>query len=70
MRHAAQCVGRCMRGKTDYGIMCLADKVKLSSWKAGPALFNFRRQTIEIKYVPLQVRIMEMLLTLLYAEFF
>ncbi len=27
MRHAAQCVGRCMRGKTDYGIMCFADKV-------------------------------------------
>ena len=27
MRHAAQCLGRCMRGKTDYGIMVLADKV-------------------------------------------
>jgi Rad3-related DNA helicase len=27
MRHAAQCLGRCMRGKTDYGIMILADKV-------------------------------------------
>lgn len=26
MRHAAQCVGRCMRGKTDYGIMVFADK--------------------------------------------
>nr|CAG4636787.1 EOG090X01B4 [Ceriodaphnia reticulata]SVE72778.1 EOG090X01B4 [Ceriodaphnia reticulata] len=26
MRHAAQCLGRCMRGKTDYGIMILADK--------------------------------------------
>nr|SVE74026.1 EOG090X01B4 [Daphnia barbata] len=26
MRHAAQCLGRCMRGKTDYGIMVLADK--------------------------------------------
>ncbi|XP_076318651.1 general transcription and DNA repair factor IIH helicase subunit Xpd isoform X3 [Tachypleus tridentatus] len=26
MRHAAQCVGRAMRGKTDYGIMCFADK--------------------------------------------
>ncbi|XP_063600558.1 general transcription and DNA repair factor IIH helicase subunit XPD-like [Penaeus indicus] len=26
MRHAAQCVGRVMRGKTDYGIMLFADK--------------------------------------------
>lgn len=26
MRHAAQCVGRAMRGKTDYGIMVFADK--------------------------------------------
>jgi len=27
MRHAAQCVGRVIRGKTDYGIMIFADKV-------------------------------------------
>ncbi|ODM91164.1 TFIIH basal transcription factor complex helicase XPD subunit [Orchesella cincta] len=26
MRHAAQCVGRVLRGKTDYGIMIFADK--------------------------------------------
>ena len=26
MRHAAQCVGRAMRGKTDYGVMVFADK--------------------------------------------
>lgn len=26
MRHAAQCVGRVIRGKTDYGIMIFADK--------------------------------------------
>ncbi|KAF2350788.1 DNA helicase (DNA repair) Rad3 type [Trinorchestia longiramus] len=26
MRHAAQCVGRAMRGKTDYGILLFADK--------------------------------------------
>ncbi|KAL7648131.1 UNVERIFIED_CONTAM: hypothetical protein RMT77_000032 [Armadillidium vulgare] len=26
LRHAAQCVGRAMRGKTDYGIMIFADK--------------------------------------------
>ncbi|VDM22076.1 unnamed protein product [Hydatigera taeniaeformis] len=27
MRHAAQCLGRAIRGKSDYGIMILADKV-------------------------------------------
>jgi DNA excision repair protein ERCC-2 len=27
MRHAAQCVGRVLRGKTDYGLMVFADKV-------------------------------------------
>lgn len=26
MRHAAQCVGRVLRGKSDYGVMCFADK--------------------------------------------
>ena len=31
MRHAAQCVGRAMRGKTDYGIMVFADKVRSNS---------------------------------------
>lgn len=29
MRHAAQCVGRVIRGKTDYGIMVFADKVRM-----------------------------------------
>lgn len=29
MRHAAQCVGRAIRGKTDYGIMVFADKVTI-----------------------------------------
>lgn len=28
MRHAAQCVGRVLRGKTDYGLMIFADKVR------------------------------------------
>lgn len=32
MRHAAQCVGRAIRGKTDYGLMVFADKV----WVQGP----------------------------------
>eukprot|EP00045_Choanoeca_perplexa_P011543 m.123024 g.123024 ORF g.123024 m.123024 type:complete len:110 (-) comp15669_c1_seq2:234-563(-) len=30
MRHAAQCVGRAIRGKTDYGIMCFADQVNMA----------------------------------------
>jgi len=30
MRHAAQCVGRVLRGKTDYGLMIFADKVRLA----------------------------------------
>lgn len=29
MRHAAQCVGRAIRGKTDYGLMIFADKVRV-----------------------------------------
>lgn len=28
MRNAAQCVGRVLRGKTDWGLMVFADKVK------------------------------------------
>lgn len=35
MRHAAQCVGRALRGKTDYGIMCFADKRFCRSDKRG-----------------------------------
>ncbi|CAN8032100.1 unnamed protein product [Ixodes persulcatus] len=31
MRHAAQCVGRALRGKTDYGIMIFADK-RFARW--------------------------------------
>ena len=27
MRNAAQCVGRVLRGKTDWGLMIFADKV-------------------------------------------
>ncbi|KAI8868408.1 DNA repair helicase [Ramicandelaber brevisporus] len=42
MRHAAQCVGRVLRGKTDYGLMVFADKryarqdkqIKLPRWIA------------------------------------
>lgn len=34
MRHAAQCVGRAIRGKTDYGLMVFADKVGLRA--SGP----------------------------------
>lgn len=35
MRHAAQCVGRAIRGKTDYGIMLFADKRYSKSDKKG-----------------------------------
>lgn len=35
MRHAAQCVGRVLRGKTDYGIMIFADKRFARSDKKG-----------------------------------
>ncbi|MEQ2206489.1 General transcription and DNA repair factor IIH helicase subunit XPD [Xenoophorus captivus] len=33
MRHAAQCVGRAIRGKTDYGLMIFADKVSVGTRK-------------------------------------
>ena len=36
MRNAAQCVGRVLRGKTDWGLMIFADKVA----------FSFRHQSI------------------------
>ncbi|VEL15152.1 unnamed protein product [Protopolystoma xenopodis] len=29
MRHAAQCLGRAIRGKSDYGVLVMADKVIL-----------------------------------------
>ncbi|MBN3290284.1 ERCC2 helicase, partial [Polypterus senegalus] len=35
MRHAAQCVGRVIRGKTDYGLMIFADKRYSRSDKRG-----------------------------------
>ena len=31
MRNAAQCVGRVLRGKTDWGLMVFADKVRVLS---------------------------------------
>ena len=31
MRNAAQCVGRVLRGKTDWGLMVFADKVRFMS---------------------------------------
>jgi DNA excision repair protein ERCC-2 len=34
MRHAAQCVGRVLRGKTDWGLMVFADKVSALFWGA------------------------------------
>ena len=45
MRHAAQCVGRALRGKTDYGIMIFADKRFSRSDKKGklPKWIQVRR---------------------------
>jgi hypothetical protein len=36
MRNAAQCVGRVLRGKTDWGLMVFADKVGLKDHSVGP----------------------------------
>jgi hypothetical protein len=38
MRHAAQCVGRVLRGKTDWGLMIFADKVCHFKIKRGRGL--------------------------------
>jgi hypothetical protein len=35
MRNAAQCVGRVLRGKTDWGLMIFADKVCIISQRCG-----------------------------------
>lgn len=40
MRHAAQCVGRAIRGKTDYGIMVFADKVNLFGEKSVVCIYK------------------------------
>jgi DNA excision repair protein ERCC-2 len=39
MRNAAQCVGRVLRGKTDWGLMVFADKVRIlpESGEVGPS---------------------------------
>lgn len=53
MRHAAQCVGRVLRGKTDYGLMVFADKVskgKLSRKQDRDAYF--RRWVILLNFIP------------------
>ncbi|KAM3173331.1 hypothetical protein ACTXT7_012719 [Hymenolepis weldensis] len=38
MRHAAQCLGRAIRGKSDYGVMILADKVSFECTFGGKAM--------------------------------
>lgn len=46
MRHAAQCLGRAIRGKSDYGILILADKVSPSDADVIPrACWLFTRIT-------------------------
>lgn len=52
MRHAAQCVGRAIRGKTDYGLMIFADKVGWL-WRSGAArrdLFSHRSPVLSQRY--------------------
>ena len=52
MRHAAQCVGRALRGKTDYGIMIFADKVR--DWPLSTPAFYFRNQLMSrLTYLPM-----------------
>lgn len=36
MRNAAQCVGRVLRGKTDWGLMVFADKVRFLGLRKHP----------------------------------
>ena len=47
MRHAAQCVGRAVRGKTDYGIMIFADKVTIVLY------FSFIKLQINLNLISL-----------------
>jgi len=53
MRQAAQCVGRALRGKTDYGLMIFADKVRKYVNFHGKSLFlfDFERKSIYIIFV-------------------
>jgi len=50
MRNAAQCVGRVLRGKTDWGLMIFADKVSCFSSTAilysSPTLFGSASQEL------------------------
>ena len=39
MRNAAQCVGRVLRGKTDWGLMVFADKVSLRERRESTSLY-------------------------------
>lgn len=43
MRNAAQCVGRVLRGKTDWGLMIFADKVSFDSLKMQRCLISVQR---------------------------
>lgn len=52
MRHAAQCLGRVLRGKDDYGIMVLADK---RFQKKRSQLPKWIQQALEDKYSSLSV---------------
>ncbi len=53
MRHAAQCVGRVLRGKTDYGLMIFADKVSRSSPSTRLQLMPRGRSRLLTRSLPL-----------------
>ncbi|KAF2495329.1 DNA repair helicase RAD3 [Lophium mytilinum] len=52
MRHAAQCLGRVLRGKDDYGIMVMADRRFLSKRQQLP---KWIQQALDDKYADLSV---------------
>lgn len=43
MRQAAQCMGRALRGKSDYGLMVFADKAGLSYFKYEQKFLDIKR---------------------------
>jgi Rad3-related DNA helicase len=52
MRTAAQCVGRVIRGKNDYGIMVFADKVSVMDSVEDHQFFFHFRDTIDWRRGP------------------
>lgn len=51
MRNAAQCVGRVLRGKTDWGLMVFADKVTLPFSYVGSAFKLFPTYSVSLALI-------------------